>query len=190
MRSYLKTTLAILPFFLAVVLSVYFFFYTTPEALLAMIGLENAYILMFSIAALGGMTTFNTVPYLSLILVLASAGVHPFFLGLSSALGVMFGDSFSYFIGHQGATIVPQQLKGIFEKIRNIAELHPRLFPVVCFLYGALSPFSNDFITIPAGMARIAYWRVMIPLALGNVVFNIAIAYLSVYAYEWVQFIF
>ena len=54
---------------------------------------------MYVIALLGGMTTFNTVPYIPLLLLLASAGVNPLLLGLSSAFGVITGDAFSYFIG-------------------------------------------------------------------------------------------
>ncbi len=187
MSPRLKKILAASPFLLALGLSAFFFFYTTPDALVAYIGIKNAYILMFSFAMLGGMTTFNTVPYFSLILVLASAGVSPLLLGLSSACGVMCGDSFSYFIGHQGATVIPDKLRTLFASIYQLAEKHPTVFPLVCFLYGSLSPLSNDFITIPAGMAHISYPRVIIPLALGNLVFNISLAYLCVYAYDYIQ---
>ncbi len=182
--------LAFAPFALALGLSVFFFFYITPEEIIGYIGLENAYFLMFSVAVLGGMTTFNTVPYYSMLLVLASAGVNPFFLGLSSALGVMCGDSLSYLIGHQGATIIPKKLRALFSRIRTFAELHPRAFPFICLAYGSFSPLSNDFITIPAGMAKIPYVRVMAPLALGNIFFNISLAYLSVYAYDAVKAVF
>lgn len=185
-----RSLVAFLPFGIGLLLSAFFFFYLSPDTLVDYIGLQNAYILMFTIAALGGMTTFNTIPYFSIILILASAGVNPVLLGLSSAFGVMAGDSFSYFVGQQGATIIPAGLHTLFTKIYEVAKLHPKLFPVVCVLYGSVSPLSNDFITIPAGMAKIPYWRVMLPLGFGNIIFNIAFAYLSVYAYDWVQAVF
>lgn len=190
LKRVLKNFFAATPFLLALGLSVYFFFYTTPDGLVDFIGLQNAYFLMFTLAALGGLTTFNTVPYYSILLVLATAGVNPFILGLSSALGVMTGDSFSYFVGHQGATIVPTRLRSVFTHIYSIAVKYPKIFPLVCFLYGSFSPLSNDFITIPAGMARIPYLRVMAPLALGNIVFNVALAYLALYAYDIVHSVF
>ena len=42
--------------------------------------------------------------------------------------------------------------------------------------------------TIPAGMAKIHYWRMMVPLGIGNIIFNVTFALLSVYAYyDWVH---
>jgi hypothetical protein len=59
-------------------------------------------------------------------------------------------------------------------------------FLILCFVYGSISPLSNDLITIPGGMARISYLKVMIPLGLGNIVFNITLCYLIVYANAFV----
>ncbi len=185
-----RTVLAFLPFGVGMMISVIFFFFLDANSIVDYIGLQNAYILMYVIATIGGMTTFNTIPYFSVILILASAGVHPLLLGIASALGVMTGDSFSYLVGHQGATIIPKGLRTLFTSIHTLATRHPRSFPIVCLLYGSVSPLSNDFITIPAGMAKIPYWRVMLPLGLGNMIFNISFAYLSVYAYDWVQTVF
>lgn len=186
----LKKILPILPFFFAILISIFFFFYITPTELISFIGLKNAYILMYVIALLGGMTTFNTIPYIPLLLLLASTGVNPLMLGLASGFGVISGDAFSYFIGRQGATVIPRKLHALFSIIKRFAERHPKLFPFICLLYGAVCPFSNDFISIPAGMARISYVRVMIPLAIGNLIFNIGLVYLSIYAYGTVSAIF
>lgn len=182
-----RKILAAVPLVLAVALSVVFYFYFTPETAVSVIGLENAYLLMFVVALLGGLTTFNTVPYYSVLLMLAVAGLNPLLLGLFSACGVMCGDSISYLVGRQGAVIVPRRLHALFGRIRVVATNHPRIFPLVCFLYGSLSPLSNDFITVPAGLARIPYLKTMVPLALGNIVFNVTLAYLAVYAYEFVR---
>jgi membrane protein YqaA with SNARE-associated domain len=185
-----KNILAILPFAIGVVISLVFLFFLSPTSIVDYIGIQNAYILMYVIAAASGLTTFNTVPYYPVMLVLANAGVNPILLGLAAAVGVMTGDSFSYLVGHQGATVIPKFLRTMFTKIYEVAVAHPRLFPVVCFFYGSLSPLSNDFITIPSGMARIPYWRVILPLGLGNIVFNITFAYLAIYAYDWVTLVF
>lgn len=185
-----RTVLALLPFSVGVLVSIIFFFFIDANSVVDYIGLQNAYILMYVMAALGGMTTFNTIPYFSIILILATAGVNPAFLGLASALGVITGDSFSYLTGKQGAALIPGRLYQLFTKIHELATRHPKSFPFICLLYGCVSPLSNDFITIPAGMAKIPYWRVMFPLGIGNIIFNITFAYLSVYAYDWVQAVF
>ena len=161
-------------------------FYGCPEYIVDKIGLQNAYGLMFIFALLGGLTTFNTVPYYSLLLVLATAGLNPFLLGLSSALGVMSGDTFSYILGQQGSTVLPARFLKYIEILKTFAEHNEKKFLLICFLYGSLSPLSNDFITISAGMARIKYWKMMLPLALGNIVFNVGLAYAFTYGGEWI----
>ena len=185
--STFKKVLRIAPVIFIFLLSIVLFFYITPDRLVEVVGLENAYFLMFFTAFLGGLTTFNTVPYYSILLVLAGAGLNPLLIGLSSAVGVMAGDSFSYFMGNQGVSIIPTKLHYIFDKVRVFALTRPKLFPILCFAYGSLSPFSNDFITISAGMARIPFARIMIPLALGNLVFNIGLSYLALHSYNLVS---
>jgi membrane protein YqaA with SNARE-associated domain len=47
-----------------------------------------------------------------------------------------------------------------------------------------MSPFSNDFAVAPLSMIGYNYWRTIVPLAIGNTFYNIAIAYLGLYAYD------
>ena len=173
MKKYLK----FLPFLIVLLASVLFYFYGSSEYIVSKIGLENAYGLMFVFSMISGLTTFNTVPYYSLLLVLATAGLNPLFLGLASAGGVMAGDTFSYMLGKQGSTVLPARFLKYVEILKTYAEHNEKKFLLICFLYGSLSPLSNDFITISAGMAKIKYWKVMLPLALGTVVFNVGLAY-------------
>jgi membrane protein YqaA with SNARE-associated domain len=182
MSRSLQLFLPLGPLFIGLGVSIVFVFFIGTEVLIDYVGLQNAYILMFLVAALGGVSTFNSVPYLALLVVLATAGVNPILLGLASALGVMSGDSFSFLMGRQGSALLPISLQPFFTLVKKVAENRPRLFLCICFFYGALCPLSNDFITIAAGMARITYRHVMIPLALGNIVFNISVVYLSLYA--------
>ena len=76
----LRTVLALVPFLVGITISLVFFFFLSADTVVDYIGLQNAYILMFVMALLGGMSTFNTVPYFAIILILASAGVNPLWL--------------------------------------------------------------------------------------------------------------
>ncbi len=180
-----KKILKFLPLVIVLSLSLGLYFFGNPEYIVEKIGLENAYGLMFIFALLGGLTTFNTVPYYSLLLVLATAGLEPFYLGLSSALGVMSGDTFSYILGRQGGAVLPAKFYKYIENLKIYAENNEKKFLFICFIYCSLSPLSNDFITISAGMAKIKYWKMMLPLALGNIVFNVSLAYLFTYATDF-----
>lgn len=190
MNKFIKYFSALFPLVVLVVVTVVFYFFISPVDLVDYIGVDNAYVLMYIFALCAGLTTFNTVPYYSILFILANSSVNPVILGLSSALGVMTGDSFSYFIGRQGGGVLPEKTKKIFDYILSLALNHPRAFPIFCFVYGSISPFSNDLITVPSGLAKIPYYRVIIPLAVGNIVFNIALAFLSVYAYDYVGGVF
>jgi membrane protein YqaA with SNARE-associated domain len=187
LKYYFHKIKLLLPFLTFILISFLIFYLVTPGKIIEFVGMENAYILMFSSALLGGMTTFNFIPYYSIIILLASAGLNPLYIGISSATGVMVGDTFSYFLGRSGDKIIPESLKKIFEKINNFSLKNPKLFPLLCFIYGSISPFSNDFITISAGVAKISYKKVMLPLALGNLVFNISLAFIAYYFYDFLK---
>lgn len=182
-----RKIITLLPLVIGLIISLVFIFFIGAESLVDYIGVQNAYVLMFLVAGLGGLSTFNSVPYLAVLFVLANTGVNPLWLGLTSALGVMCGDSFSFFLGKSSGTVIPDSFKYIFSLIKNLAQAHPKIFPGFCFLYGAVCPLSNDFVTIASGMAGIVYTKVMVPLALGNIVFNISFAYLCVYASGWLS---
>lgn len=186
LKRYLPRILLVL-FFLGISI---FFLFSSPERLLASIGIENAYLLIFSLALLGGLTTFSGVPYHLILIALAAGGLHPLLLGVCAGVGVMLGDTTTYYLGHQGSAIIPQWMQRFLRRISMLVESHPRLSPFLFFLYGSIVPFSNDFIVISMGLSRYPFWKVILPLGLGNLVFNISLAYLSVYAYGFIQTIF
>lgn len=167
-----------------------FFYYSSPEKLILYIGVENAYVLMLILAFLGGLTTFSGVPYHAILVLLASGGLNPFFLGISAASGVILGDTTSYYVGYSGGSVIPQKARKILQKFCSFCLARPKLSPIAFFLYGSFVPFSNDFIVISMGLARYPFWRVMIPLGLGNFVFNISLAYFALYAYEFTKSLF
>jgi len=163
------------------------FYYLTPEGIISIIGVENAYILMFILALVGGLSTFSGVPYHIVLVALAVGGVNPFLLGLVTACGVMLGDSTSYYIGYEGRALMSARVHSVLERLAYIKEKYPRLLPVIFFFYGALLPFSNDVMVIPMGFLRYPFWRIIGPLGLGNIIFNIGLALIAVYAYGFLQ---
>lgn len=163
------------------------FYFWSPETLISHIGVQNSYLIIFFLALIGGLTTFSGVPYHLVLISLASGGTNPFLLGLITSIGVMIGDSTSYFLGFEGRDIIPKKIQKFLEKIFKFGSRYPKFMPVFFFLYASLTPFSNDFIVISAGLAKYPFWKVMIPLALGNMIFNIGLAYLANDAYSLLQ---
>ena len=62
-KKKLKYLLGILPLLFFASLSFYLFAYSSPERIVDLIGVNNAYALLFILAFLGGLTTFSGVPY-------------------------------------------------------------------------------------------------------------------------------
>ncbi len=186
----LKYIFGLAPIIIFIVLSIILYIYISPEEIVAYVGVENAYALMFVVAFIGGLSTFNVVPYYSVLFVLSGSGLDPLLLGLASGMGVVIGDSTTYFVGYQSGKIAPGKLQRFFDKVNTKMHKYPRLFPVFCFLYGSLSPLSNDFITISSGLTKYPFFKMMAPLALGNLVFNISVAYIFTYAYDFIKLSF
>ncbi len=163
------------------------FYFSSPDSIIAYLGVENAYVVIFILAVIGGLSTFSGVPYHLVLVTLATGGASPVWLGLCAAVGVMLGDATSYFIGYSGREIIPVKIQKWLNSFYAYGARYPRLMPLAFFVYGSVSPFSNDFIVISAGLAKYPFWKVMLPLALGNVVFNIGLAYFAGSVYGVLQ---
>jgi membrane protein YqaA with SNARE-associated domain len=174
----------LLAFIVLMSLGLYFY---PPDRVVELVGARNVYLVMFILAFLGGLSTFTGIPYHWVLMAFAVGGANPYFLGISTGVGVILGDTTSYFVGYGGSELVPERFKHWIAKLFEFGTRHPRWLPVVIFLYGALMPSSNDVIVIPAGLVKYPFWKVMLPLALGNLVFNTWLALVAVGGYDLIQ---
>lgn len=172
--------------FLSVSLS---FWYVSPDTIIGYIGIENAYVIIFVLAFLGGVTTFSGIPYHVILMALALGGLNPWILGLVTALAVTLGDITSYMVGYYGRDLFPARIVHALERLVHVRTTYPGLLPVIFFLYGALIPASSDLITIPMGILRYPIHKVLVPLALGTVLFNTGLALIAVHASGWVSWL-
>lgn len=186
-KSWIRVLLSATPFLFFAGISIYFYLYSSPEQLVELVGAENSFFLIFVLALLGGLTTFSGVPYHLVLITLAIGGLSPLFLGISTAVGVILGDTTSYFVGYSGGEVMPSRVQKIVDRVYIYTDGYPKLLQVFFFLFGALTPISNDFIVISAGIAKYPFWKVMIPLAFGNLIFNITLSYFAISAYGLLQ---
>lgn len=158
-------------------------FYYSPEGIVDFIGIKNAYLFLFVLAFLSGVSVFGGVPYHLVLIAFAAGGLDPLLLGAAAAAGVMLGDSTSYLVGYRSSAIVPRRAAKHIERLSAWLGKYPGRAPLFFLLYGSLVPFSNDFVGISMGLARVPFVRVMVPLAIGNLIFSTSLAYLSPYLY-------
>jgi membrane protein YqaA with SNARE-associated domain len=157
---------------------------TPTDTILNLIGSENVYVLMFFLGLIGGIATFVGIPYHLVLMSLAAAGIAPLPLGIATALGVMSGDSLMYLFGRHAQAVLPARFGAGLTALATYLTSHSRLTTPLLFLYGACSPFSNDFIVTSLSMSGYPYWRTIIPLGIGNVIFNVSVAYLGAIGYH------
>ena len=154
------------------------------DDLIDSVGASNAYVLMFALGMIGGFTTFTGIPYHLVLMSLAAGGLNPVALGVSTAMGVMLGDSTMYLIGSRVKASLPPRVEATVQHLSQRMARHPKLVAPALITYGAVSPFSNDFVVASLSMIGYSYWRTILPLAMGNTLYNIALAYLGLYAYD------
>jgi uncharacterized membrane protein YdjX (TVP38/TMEM64 family) len=154
------------------------------DRILDLIGTENAYALMFVLGAIGGLSTFVSIPYHLVLMSLASGGLHPVVLGVVTASGVMVGDSTMYMLCRNLEHSFSPRVQATLERISGFLAQHPRFVTPGLFIYGALSPFSNDFLVATMSLTRRPYMKTVLPLLVGNCLFHIGVAYLGLYSYS------
>lgn len=160
------------------------------ETIINLVGSSNALLLMFVFGAIGGLTTFSGIPYHLVLMSLAAGGLNPISLGIVTALGVMVGDSTMFLLSKKVEHVLPPSLQHYLGKLATWLKKWPVLLTPGLVLYGSLSPFSNDFIVASLSLLKYSYRRIIIPLAVGNIIFNIGLAYIGIYGYDWVTNLF
>lgn len=164
-------------FLLPLVAISFFFYFVSPQTLVEYVGVSNAYLFMFLIAFLGGITIFSGVPYPAILVAFGLGGLNPFVLGATAAAGLFLGDSTSFLVGRKSGEVIHGYVRRLLDKMLSLYDRYPKLIPYIFFLYGALAPFPNDVVTVSAGIKGYSYIKTMLPLALGNFVFCATVAY-------------
>ena len=158
-----------------------------PQEIVENLGVTNGYAIASIAGFLGGVSTFTSAPYALVIIALGAGGLNPFLLGAVAASGLFLGDITSYFLGYYGYHVVPDKLQVELERFRAWMLRRSRawMVPALIFFYGAFFPLSNDIVIISFGLARYPFWRMMVPLGLGSMVFNTILAFLGKYSLEY-----
>jgi membrane protein YqaA with SNARE-associated domain len=156
-------------------------YFVSPELIVSRLGGQTLPA-VFVAGVLGGTSIVFPFPYYLVVATAAAGGANPFLVGLCAGLGVMVGDTTSYLVGHAGRHVLPDRASAAIRFVhRRVADIHSAKFYAFLFVYGAVMPLPNDILVVPLGAAGVPYWRVILPFGAGNVVFNTAVAWLTVY---------
>ncbi|MEM0465722.1 MAG: hypothetical protein QXW97_03420 [Candidatus Pacearchaeota archaeon] len=178
-----KKKIGYLIFIITLILWSVFLMYYSPQKIISKIGNQNAYIISFLSALIGGTSILFPFPYYLFVLTFGSGGANPFILGISAGVGLIIGDSTSYLIGYKGKEILPDKLNVIFKKLYFFCNnsKYKWFIPIFLFFYGAIIPLPNDVIVISLGLVKYPYLKLIMPLGLGSIVFNTILAFAGFY---------
>lgn len=151
----------------------------SPDEIVEFLGMENGYLIVLVLGFLGGISIMFPVPYYLFVITFGAGGLNPIILGIFSGLGVICGETTSYLLAYHGRVVLSEKYQKLFDRTFHVLNKKNNYFIIapLLFLYGTFIPIPNDFITLSFGAIRYNYWKLIIPFGLGNMLFNIILAY-------------
>lgn len=178
-RRLLVTREVLLTVFVLAALAV-LLYYVSPETIVTWIGVENTYLTVFLIAALGGLSSVTSGVLYASLATFAAAGALPWLLGLIGGVGIAIGDSLIFLLLRYGYRSVSDQWRERVAKWRTIIDRLPRS---VQYLLGyvvlGFSPMPNDIVLLLLVILSYQYRYVAPLLLLSGVTIATLTAYLG-----------
>ena len=152
----------------------------SPEKVVERIGFEKGYLFVFLVATFGGVSAITATSLFTTVVTLSLGGLNPLLLGIAGGLGASIGDSIFYYFGKRGRDIAAKPTRKRLARFSFWLQRQPSgIIPFIVYLYAGLTPFPNEFVTIPLGLSQYKYRKLIIPLILGNITLLSLIAYLA-----------
>ena len=148
-----------------------------PTAIVGWLGIEQGYLVVFLVAAFGGISSLTATSYFATVITLAAGGLDPVLLGILGGAGVTIGDSLFFFAGRHGRSVLPDEWYTNLNRFGKWLKKQPSwIIPAIVYVYAAFTPFPNEFITVSVGLCGTRYRKIALPLLLGNITVTILIA--------------
>lgn len=180
-RNIFHISLSLLPFAIFGIWT-FFIYQFSPGEIVDFFGTQNGYFAILVLSFIGGISIIIPIPYHLVLMTFAAGGMNPVLLGIVATIGQASGDTTSYLLGFSGGKIVPRSLFTVIERFQKwCMSLTYWKFAAALTIYGAISPFSNDWLLLPMGIAHYPYRKIMIPLEIGNLIFNVSAGFLGAY---------
>ncbi len=157
-----------------IIASIFVIVFYGPSQIVDYIGVNNSFLIIFLFAMFGGVSSFTSASFYTTLGAFYLGGLNPFILVLLGAIGLTIGDCFFYYLGLKGyhlgkRTKYEDKIGLIKKKFQNISTKWKFVF---IFLYAGISLFPKDLLCFTLGLVKNPFWYSMIPMFLGNTLFN------------------
>lgn len=144
------------------------FYYSSPKEIVYEIGIENVYVLVFLLAAIGGVSVFTSTGFYVTIITLSAGGANPIYLGLFASIGLTIGDLLFYYFGSKGKKCIPNRYAWGIERVsRYMDNIKDKYIVILIFSY-SLTPLPSDVMALSLAVAGFPLKKIIPPLLFGN----------------------
>lgn len=147
-----------------------FLFYIDVNTVIASIGIENTYVILFLVAAVSGTSFLTSASFYVVYLAYVHADLHPLTLGIVGGLGMSIGDSLFFFLSRTAGDVMNLSKNKTYKKLfAYISRLPHWGVYIFTYLYASFSPFPNDILMVALGVLRFRYSRIIPIIIIGNI---------------------
>ena len=161
-----------------------FLIYNPPEEIVESLGLNNTYLAVFLLAAIGGVSAFTSTSFYTALVTISLGGVNTIYLALFASVGLTMGDIVFYTVGKKGKNCVaPRYGKYIDKLLQMVEKVSDRTIVILIFFY-SLTPLPSDILAIVLAILGFPLKKMVPPLLVGNFVLTLMLAELAIYGYQ------
>ncbi|WP_370571789.1 VTT domain-containing protein [Methanomethylovorans sp.] len=161
-----------------------FLVYYPPEEIVGYLGVHNTYLVVFLLAAIGGVSAFTSTSFYTALVAISLGGVDPIYIAIFASVGLTFGDIVFYVVGKKGKQCVPSKYgKHIGRFLQLVKGAGDKNVVLLIFVY-SLTPLPSDILAIGLALAGFPLKKMVPPLLIGNFVLIIVLAELAIYGYQ------
>lgn len=117
---------------------------------------------------------YSSLPFINLNL------IYPLLFALVASFGCLLGELGGYFVGRGTSQLISEKHQTRIEKYHQFLMDHPKVTPFLIF-FAALTPISDDFITVPLGMLKYSFKKTTFWCWLGK------LGLMSIFAYNLID---
>lgn len=133
----------------------------------------------FVLGVIGGLNLVVPIPAVTFTPLFLEAGLNFWTVILLITFGMLLADTIAFLLGRTGREFVLSVLgeNKIFHKIEKLKNENGNLPFLFLFLFASFAPFPNEVIVMPMGLLNYKFKSLIIPLILGNLIFNILFSF-------------
>jgi hypothetical protein len=145
-------------------------FFISPEEIVDTLGVENTYLIVFLLAAVGGISTVTGASVFLTLATFASGGANAWLLGLVAGLGIFISDSVFYILAKKGSDFFEGKMGRLRHRLESFVQrASPWNIRLGVFAYVGITPLPNDILMLALALARVPYALIAPPIFIGSV---------------------